>query len=98
MVDIQKFSFVLPKSTPDGEYLVRVENLALHIATTDGRECCPSFALSPSSCGRLAEFYVSCAQVKVVEGGEGTPGPLVSIPGMYNGNVCWLSVWMHFVR
>ncbi|KAI1842613.1 hypothetical protein JX265_012606 [Neoarthrinium moseri] len=30
-----------------------------------------------------AEFFYSCAQIKVTGGGSGTPGPVVSIPGVY---------------
>ncbi len=33
------------------------------------------------------QFYIACAQIAVTNGGNGTPGPLVSIPGVYNGNV-----------
>ncbi|CAP86439.1 hypothetical protein E8E15_003398 [Penicillium rubens] len=33
--------------------------------------------------GGEAEFYYSCAQVKVVGGGNGTPGPTVKFPGAY---------------
>ncbi|EAU80944.1 hypothetical protein CC1G_03120 [Coprinopsis cinerea okayama7 len=60
--------FIVPKSLPSGEYLVRIENVALHLATMEG-----------------PEFYVSCGQVKVTDGGDGTPGPLVAIPGVYSG-------------
>lgn len=30
-----------------------------------------------------AQFYVSCAQLRVTGNGTGTPGPLVKIPGVY---------------
>ncbi|KAI2735562.1 hypothetical protein DTO013F2_10114 [Penicillium roqueforti] len=33
--------------------------------------------------GGQAEFYNSCAQVKVVGGGNGTPRPTVKFPGAY---------------
>lgn len=33
------------------------------------------------------EFFVGCAQIAVTNGGNGKPGPLVAIPGVYNGNV-----------
>ncbi|EAW13459.1 lytic polysaccharide monooxygenase auxiliary activity family 9 protein [Aspergillus clavatus NRRL 1] len=33
-----------------------------------------------------AEFYNTCAQVKVVGGGNGTPGPTVKFPGAYKKN------------
>ncbi|CAE7143619.1 unnamed protein product [Rhizoctonia solani] len=32
-----------------------------------------------------AEFYVSCAQVRVIGGGSGVPKPLVALPGYYTG-------------
>ena len=32
-----------------------------------------------------AQFYLGCAQINVVNGGNGTPSPLVSIPGVYTG-------------
>jgi hypothetical protein len=34
-----------------------------------------------------AQFYIACAQIRVTNGGNGSPGPLVSIPGVYSGNV-----------
>ncbi|KAF9051862.1 endoglucanase II [Panaeolus papilionaceus] len=67
---LDTISFTLPKSLPNGEYLVRVEHIALHSASTFGG----------------AQFYISCAQIKVTNGGSGTPGPLVAIPGVYTGN------------
>lgn len=53
-------------------YLVRMEAIALHVASTFGG----------------AQFYLSCGQVNVVNGGSGTPGPTVAIPGVYTGYVC----------
>ncbi|KAF7325346.1 Lytic polysaccharide monooxygenase [Mycena venus] len=38
------------------------------------------------SSNRLAQWYISCGQISVTGGGSGTPGPLVSIPGVYTGN------------
>ncbi|KAH7076990.1 glycoside hydrolase family 61 protein-like protein [Paraphoma chrysanthemicola] len=63
-------SFTIPKNTPSGKYLVRVESIALHQAQNVGG----------------AQIYLSCAQVEVTGGGNGTPGPLVSFPGAYNAN------------
>lgn len=54
----------IPKSTPDGEYLLRVEHIALHMAMQANK----------------AQFYLSCSQIKITGGGSGTPGPLVSLP------------------
>ncbi|TFL01519.1 glycoside hydrolase family 61 protein A [Pterulicium gracile] len=63
-------SFTIPKSTPTGEYLIRVEHIALHSAGSFGG----------------AQFYIACGQVNVTGGGSGSPGPLVSFPGAYTGN------------
>lgn len=52
-------------------YLVRAEQIALHVAQSYGG----------------AQFYLSCGQVEVVNGGSGNPGPLVAIPGVYTGYV-----------
>ncbi|KAF1941548.1 hypothetical protein EJ02DRAFT_347565, partial [Clathrospora elynae] len=57
----------IPKNTPSGDYLLRVEHIALHQASNVGG----------------AQFYISCAQIKVTGGGSGVPGPLVSFPGVY---------------
>lgn len=57
----------LPKSLPSGEYLLRAEHIALHSASN----------------ANGAQFYISCAQIKVNNGGSGSPGPLVSFPGAY---------------
>ncbi|KII84290.1 glycoside hydrolase family 61 protein [Plicaturopsis crispa FD-325 SS-3] len=62
-------SFTVPEALPTGQYLVRMEAIALHVASTFGG----------------AQFYLSCGQVAVTGGGSGTPGPLVSIPGVYTG-------------
>ncbi|PBK67560.1 glycoside hydrolase family 61 protein [Armillaria solidipes] len=63
-------SFTIPKNLPSGQYLVRIEQIALHVASTFGG----------------AQFYISCGQIEVTGGGNGTPGPLVAIPGVYTGN------------
>ena len=60
-------SVTLPKSLPSGEYLLRGEHIALHSASTAGG----------------AQFYLSCAQIKVENGGNGNPGPKVAFPGAY---------------
>ncbi|OAL56694.1 hypothetical protein IQ07DRAFT_495634 [Pyrenochaeta sp. DS3sAY3a] len=63
-------SVTIPKNTPSGDYLLRIEHIALHQASnTNG-----------------AQFYISCAQIKVTGGGSGTPGPLVSFPGAYKSS------------
>ncbi|KDQ55399.1 glycoside hydrolase family 61 protein [Jaapia argillacea MUCL 33604] len=67
--NIQSVNFTVPKNVPSGQYLIRVEQIALHVAETYGG----------------AQFYIGCAQVNVVGGGSGTPGPTVAIPGVYTG-------------
>ncbi|PGG95808.1 hypothetical protein AJ79_09868 [Helicocarpus griseus UAMH5409] len=61
-------SVTLPSSLPSGEYLLRVEHTALHGASEAGG----------------AQFYISCAQINVTGGGNGSPGPLVAFPGAYS--------------
>ncbi|KAJ0415058.1 glycoside hydrolase [Aspergillus carlsbadensis] len=62
------YSFKLPPSLPDGEYLLRIEHIGVHNAAN----------------ANSAQFFLNCAQVRVTGGGSGNPGPLVSIPGLYN--------------
>ncbi|KAI1448401.1 glycoside hydrolase family 61 protein [Annulohypoxylon stygium] len=63
-----QIAFTIPQCLADGEYLFRIEHVALHSASAAGG----------------AQFYISCAQVRV-SGGSGTaqPSQLVSFPGAY---------------
>jgi len=67
--NVPGISFTIPKALPTGQYLVRMEALALHVASTY----------------QGAQWYISCGQISVTGGGSGSPGPLVSIPGVYTG-------------
>ncbi|KAF8155733.1 glycosyl hydrolase family 61-domain-containing protein [Crassisporium funariophilum] len=67
--NINGVTFTVPRSLPSGEYLVRIENVALHAATNF----------------QGAQWYISCGQINVTGGGSGKPGPLVAIPGVYTG-------------
>ncbi|KAK4156346.1 glycoside hydrolase [Chaetomidium leptoderma] len=60
----------IPANTPDGEYLLRVEQIALHMAMQANK----------------AQFYLACSQIQITGGGSGTPGPLVALPGAYKSN------------
>lgn len=60
-------SVTIPKATPSGDYLLRVEHIALHQASSVNG----------------AQLYISCAQITVTGGGNGNPGPLVAFPGAY---------------
>lgn len=66
---IQNFTFTLPTEVPAGQYLLRVEAIALHGASTVGG----------------AQFYISCAQIEVTSTSSLTPEPMVEIPGVYTG-------------
>jgi hypothetical protein len=63
------YTATFPAGLPNGEYLLRTEQLGLH---------------NPYPAA-LPQFYVGCTQVSVTGGGSGTPGPLVSIPGHVKG-------------
>jgi hypothetical protein len=58
----------LPASLPNGNYLLRVEHIALHGAANDNG----------------AQIYIQCAQLKVSGGGNGNPSPKVAFPGAYS--------------
>lgn len=58
----------LPGCLEDGEYLLRIEHIALHSASAAGG----------------AQLYISCAQVKVSGGTGGIKPPrMLSFPGSY---------------
>ncbi|KAF2734664.1 glycoside hydrolase family 61 protein [Polyplosphaeria fusca] len=63
-------NITVPKATPDGEYLLRVEHIALHMAMQANK----------------AQFYLACSQIKITGGGNGTPGPMASFPGAYKSS------------
>ncbi|KAH7417659.1 glycosyl hydrolase family 61-domain-containing protein [Cadophora sp. MPI-SDFR-AT-0126] len=66
----QTYTYNIPKALPNGNYLLRVQQLGIH---------------NPYPAG-IPQFYISCAQVTVTGGGSGSPGPLVSIPGFIKGD------------
>ncbi|KAF9009978.1 glycoside hydrolase family 61 protein [Cyathus striatus] len=57
-------SFTVPRALPSGQYLVRMEQIALHTASTF----------------QGAQFYLSCGQINVTGGGSGTPALLLLFP------------------
>lgn len=67
-----KATTTLPKTLAPGNYLVRHEIIALHLAVTLGG----------------AEFYPACAQIRVSgsQAGKATAAELVSFPGAYKDN------------
>ncbi|KAG8898755.1 hypothetical protein FRC00_002335 [Tulasnella sp. 408] len=52
-----KFTFTIPAAIPSGDYLIRAEVIALHVAGSSGG----------------AQHYMSCFQVTVTGGGSGNP-------------------------
>ena len=68
--DKTQVTFKVSKNVPSGNYLVRVESIALHLAQNVGG----------------AQLYISCAQINLTGGGDGVPGPLVAFPGAYKAN------------
>lgn len=67
---LSKVTFDLPKDTPPGQYLLRVEHIGLHSASSFGG----------------AQFYISCAQIEVSGSSTAKPSPTVKIPGVYTGH------------
>jgi hypothetical protein len=57
----------IPSCIPAGDYLLRVEHIALHSASAAGG----------------AQSYISCAQLTVTGGGSKSPSGLVAFPGAY---------------
>lgn len=60
--------FDMPNCVAPGDYLLRVELLALHSAYDVGQ----------------AQFYMECAQIRITGGGNNAGGETVSFPGAYN--------------
>ncbi|KAJ4357474.1 uncharacterized protein N0V89_002050 [Didymosphaeria variabile] len=75
------FSATIPKNVPSGEYLLRIEHIALHGA----------------SAANGAQLYISCAQLSVTGGGSGSPSPLVAFPGAYKNTDPGLKVNIYSV-
>lgn len=62
--------FTMPSCVAPGDYLLRVELLALHSASKAGE----------------AQFYMECAQIRVTGSGNSDGGSKVSFPGAYSSN------------
>lgn len=48
-LNLQTITFPIPAATPSGQYLVRIEQIALHVASSFGG----------------AQFYLACGQIQV---------------------------------
>lgn len=64
----QTYTYTIPPNVPSGDYLLRIQQLAIHNPYPGG----------------TPQWYIECAQITVTNGGSGTPGPLVSIPGAFS--------------
>ncbi|KAL0933853.1 glycosyl hydrolase family 61 [Colletotrichum truncatum] len=62
--------FDLPSCVAPGEYLMRVEIIALHGASSQGG----------------AQFYMGCAQIRVTGSGSNTGSSFASFPGAYSAS------------
>ncbi|KAH6911458.1 glycoside hydrolase family 61 protein [Coprinopsis sp. MPI-PUGE-AT-0042] len=60
-------SFTIPECLASGEYLLRVESIALHVAGVH----------------QGAQFHMGCAQIKISGSGNVIPANTVSFPGAY---------------
>lgn len=63
----EKYTFNLPKCIPNGDYLLRIQSLAIH---------------NPWPAG-IPQFFIECAQITVTGGGSTNLGPKVAIPGAF---------------
>jgi lytic cellulose monooxygenase (C1-hydroxylating) len=63
-----KWSVTIPSSLAPGEYLLRHEILGLHVADKK----------------MGAQFYPSCTQIRVVQGGNRTLPDGIALPGAYD--------------
>ncbi|KAF3356883.1 hypothetical protein VdG1_03441 [Verticillium dahliae VDG1] len=70
------YYFDLPTCVAPGDYLMRVELLALHGASVRGE----------------AQFYFECAQIRVTGSGTNTGSNFVSFPGAYSATDPGMSV------
>lgn len=66
--NLASVNFTIPSTVPPGSYLLRIEQLALHVAESVGG----------------AQWYLSCAQIVVNGPGGGDPAPTALIPGVYS--------------
>ncbi|KAG8772595.1 hypothetical protein FRC15_002627 [Serendipita sp. 397] len=80
-----QFTFKIPSSISAGQYLLRVEHIALHsAASTNGAQFYIRYFINPLS--DLVPYSLSsCAQLNVTGGGSASPST-VKIPGVYSAS------------
>lgn len=77
---LSEANVTIPESLPSGDYLFRIEHIALHSASEEGG----------------AQFYISCGQLTVTDGGSGTPTPKVALPGAYEASDPGLKINIYY--
>ena len=80
------YSYNIPKCIPNGEYLLRIQQLGLHNPgappQVGGDESVRRKGWRYKSLTNMGpQFYISCAQIKITNGGSATPSPTALIPG-----------------
>ncbi|PSR72283.1 hypothetical protein PHLCEN_2v11875 [Hermanssonia centrifuga] len=88
---LTQVTFTLPESLPNGQYLLRAEQIALHVRpsllslplASGLMSCILWFRLRAPLAVHNFTFRAVRSTLRVV--GSGTPGPLVPIPGVYTG-------------
>ncbi|RKU48715.1 hypothetical protein DL546_009650 [Coniochaeta pulveracea] len=65
-----RVTVTVPKCLQNGEYLFRIEHIALHVAQSSGG----------------AQFYISCGQISLSGGGNTAGSPTVAFPGAYSAS------------
>lgn len=68
LLETYSLNVTIPKTTPPGMYLLKVDYLAYHQP------------IGP----RAFEFYLACAHLEIKGPGGGTPGPITHFPGAYD--------------
>ncbi|CAG7848105.1 SubName: Full=Related to cellulose binding protein CEL1 {ECO:0000313/EMBL:CCA73144.1} [Serendipita indica DSM 11827] len=77
-VNLTKVTFPLPKTIESGDYLLRIEQIGLHLAIDK----------------YAAQFFISCAQLRVTGGGSARPST-VMFPGVYKDTDpgLWINIY-----
>lgn len=82
----QILNVTIPKEVPSGDYLLRIEQVGYNTGDLHT-------GLRP------LQWYVSCAQVRIKNGGNGTPGPMIALPGpAYGPDVEGLNIPIFFTQ
>ncbi|KAG9026489.1 hypothetical protein FS837_004597 [Tulasnella sp. UAMH 9824] len=88
--NLAQYTFTIPSKLPSGDYLVRIEHIALHAASSfQGAQFYVSIhmtAFVTASTLTTLRTQIACGQIHVISSGSTLPSSYVSIPGVYNGH------------